>query len=76
VQEPGERNLAGLRAFRRGDLADDPRGLDIGVEILALIARIHPAIVAFRIVLRALCVAGQEAPAKRRKGYEPDSEFT
>src|SRR5271166_440964 len=76
VQEPGERDLAGLRAFDRRDLADDPRGLDVGVEILALVARIDPAIIAFRIILRALCVAGQEAPPERRKGHEADSEFT
>ena len=75
VQEPGERDLTWLDLLRGGDLTNDRRGALIGVEVLALVARIEPPVVALRIVLGALCVAGQEAAAERRKRNEADPEL-
>ena len=54
VQQPGERDLRRRRALPRRDLAHHRRRPHVGVEVLALVARIAAAEVALRILLGAL----------------------
>ncbi len=75
VQQPGQRNLPGLRMLGCGDIAYDLCRLDIGVEIRALIARSVVAKIVSRLVFRALDAAGQEAAPERRKGHEADVQL-
>ena len=75
MYEPGKCDLRGLGVLLRSDLADHSRRLEIGVEILALIARVGAPIVAFRIVFGMPDIAGQKAPAKQREGHKSDAEL-
>jgi hypothetical protein len=70
VQQPGKRDLPRLRVFNHRDIVYHPRRLHIGIVILALIAWIGTSKITFRILFRALDLAGQKAPAKGAKGHE------
>ena len=65
---------AGL-APARGDIRDRLRRLHVGVEVLALIARIAVPVVVLGVFLRALDLARQEAAAKRRKRHQTDAQL-
>ena len=66
---------AGVAPFRSRDLTHGRRGAHVRVEILALIARIAAAEVAFRILLGALHRAGEKSAAERRERDETDAEL-
>ena len=72
---PGERDLPGRALRLVGDIADDSGRAHVGVEIIAFIARVVAAEIAFRIILGALDPAGQEAAAQRAERHQPDAEF-
>src|SRR5271156_2554089 len=75
-EQPSKRNLPRLRVLRRSDLAHRARRPHVGVEVLPLIARIDAPKISFRILLRTLDLAGQEAASQGTEGHEPDTEFT
>src|SRR5512143_134098 len=75
VKQPRERDLAGRDTLLRGERAHHRGSAYVRVEILTRKARIAPAVVALRILLRALRRAGQESAAERTERHEPDAEL-
>ena len=69
------RDLSRRDADRPRQLAHRLRCPHVGVEVLALVARVATPEVALGIFLRALDLAGQEAAAKRRERHQADAEL-
>ncbi len=64
-----------VACLRCGQLAHRRGGSHVGVEVLALEARIDPPVVARRVVLGPLHVAGEKSAAERREGHQADAEL-
>ena len=65
----------GVTPFAHASSRDVRRGSHVGVEVLALIARVVAAEVVVGILLGALDGAGQESAAQRRERHEADAEI-
>src|SRR4030095_1127462 len=76
VQQPRQRNLSHSRAFAPGKVMYERGGAHVGVEVLALIARVFVTKVARRVFLSAFHVAREKATTERREGNDADAEFS
>src|SRR5678815_5837255 len=72
VQQPRERDLRRRGALSRGQVLHGARGPHVGVEVLALVARIPTPEVALRVFLCAPNGTGQKPATQRREGHDPD----
>ena len=74
-QHPGQCNLRRSRTALRGEPVDHGGGTLIGIEVLALQARVAAPVVVGRVVLGALGASGQKSPAERTERNQSDAEL-